>query len=159
SLGYFSDIGAVSYLDHGLEWAFARFSVSYRQALDRATLTSLLPAIMSTSLGSRTKRRGSQMKRSFLLLFVLFLIPTGYLFAQKRAFGIEDLYKIQGVSDVHISPNGKHIVYAITSSDLARASRTTHVWIMDIDGQHNRQITTNAKGENSPRFSPDGKWI
>src|SRR4051794_21821774 len=99
------------------------------------------------------------MKRSVLLLVVLFLLPTGYLFAQKRAFTIEDLYNIKGVSDVHISPNGKHIVYAITTSDLARASRSIHVWLMDIDGQHNRQITTNVKGEYSPRFSPDGKWI
>src|SRR5258708_39500404 len=97
------------------------------------------------------------MKRSLLLFVVLFLLPTGYLFAQKRAFTIEDLYNVKGISDVHISPNGKHIVYAITTSDLPRAARSTHVWIIDIDGQHKPQLTTNAEGAKSPRYSPDGK--
>src|SRR5581483_10563889 len=98
------------------------------------------------------------MKR-LLSLFVILLIPTALAFAEKRPFTIDDLYRIKSISDIHISPDGKHVVYALTVSDLPRAERKTHIWMMDIDGQNNRQMTLGDKSEGSPLFSPDGKWI
>jgi dipeptidyl aminopeptidase/acylaminoacyl peptidase len=44
-------------------------------------------------------------------------------------------------------------------SELGRARRTSHIWRMDAGGKELLQLTTNEKGENSPRFSPDGKWM
>ena len=92
-------------------------------------------------------------------LLVLVLIPIGGLFGQKRAFTIEDLYRVKGVSDIQISPDGKSVIYTLTTSDLARAKRVSHIWMMDIDGRHARQITQSEKGERSARFSPDGATI
>jgi dipeptidyl aminopeptidase/acylaminoacyl peptidase len=99
------------------------------------------------------------MKRRFLLLFLFLLVPAYSLHAQKRAFTIEDLYRVKGVSDAHISPDGKSVVYTLTSSDLPRARRVTHIWMMDINGRNARQLTEHEKGANSPRFSPDGRSI
>jgi dipeptidyl aminopeptidase/acylaminoacyl peptidase len=96
-----------------------------------------------------------QLFPAFLLLFTL-CIPAH---AQKRAFTMEDLYRIKSISDVHISPDGKSVVYVVTESDLGRASRTGHIWMMDIDGATGRQLTFGPKGESSPRFSPDGKSL
>jgi dipeptidyl aminopeptidase/acylaminoacyl peptidase len=79
--------------------------------------------------------------------------------APKRAFTIEDLYRIKSVSDVHLSPDGRHVVYALTTSDLARAKRTTQLWLMDADGRDPRQLTHGDQGASSPAFSPDGRWI
>jgi len=99
------------------------------------------------------------MKKHILWLSLILILATGSARAQKRAFTIEDSYRIKPISDVHISPDGKSVVYAVTTSDLARAKRVSQVWIMDIDGKNARQITEGDKGASSPLFSPDGKWI
>ena len=97
------------------------------------------------------------MKTRFLL-FILLLVPvTAY--AQKRAFTIEDLYRVKGIADVHLSPDGRQVIYSVTTSDLPRAKRVTHIWVMNSDGSSPRQLTSGEKGESSPAFSPDGKWI
>jgi len=72
---------------------------------------------------------------------------------------IEDLYRIRSISDVHISPDGKSVAYVITDSDLPRAKRIGHIWMMNIDGSNARQLTFGPKGEESPRFSGDGKSL
>jgi dipeptidyl aminopeptidase/acylaminoacyl peptidase len=99
------------------------------------------------------------MKCRLLLLLIMLLIQSSSALAQKRAFTIDDLYKIRSISDIHISPDNKSVVYAVGTSDLARGKRTTHIWIMDINGQNPRQLTQGSKSSSSPLFSPDGKWI
>ncbi|HSQ20335.1 MAG TPA: S9 family peptidase, partial [Blastocatellia bacterium] len=89
---------------------------------------------------------------------IVLLIPFT-THAQKRAFTIEDFYRVKSISDFHISPDGRSVIYAVTTSDLSRAKRATHIWMMGIDGQGARQLTSGEKGENSPMFSPDGNWI
>ena len=97
------------------------------------------------------------MKTYFLLFTFLLLVPFS-AYAQKRAFTIEDFYRVKSASDAHISPDGRSLIYTVTTSDLPRAKRVSHIWMMGIDGQGARQLT-NDKGESSPSFSPDGKWI
>jgi dipeptidyl aminopeptidase/acylaminoacyl peptidase len=98
-----------------------------------------------------------KLKTMPVLLFSLALCINAQ--AQKRAFSIEDLYRIKAVSDVHISPDGKSIVYVVGTSDLPRAKRASYIWIMNSDGSNKRQLTYSAKGDSSPRFSPDGKTL
>jgi dipeptidyl aminopeptidase/acylaminoacyl peptidase len=98
------------------------------------------------------------MRKHGLLVVIMMLIAANAQ-AQKRGFTIEDLYRIKSISDVHVSPNGQSVIYAVTTSDLPRAKRVTHIWTMNVDGQGGRQITSGDKGESSPAFSPDGKWI
>ena len=98
------------------------------------------------------------MKRHLLLVIIAVVVPfTAH--AQKRSFTIEDLYRVKSISDLHISPDGRSLIYAVTTSDLPRAKRVSHIWMMNIDGSNARQLTSHEKGESSPSFSPDGKWI
>ncbi|HEX5732453.1 MAG TPA: S9 family peptidase [Blastocatellia bacterium] len=99
------------------------------------------------------------MRQRFLSLLIILLVPVAAAYAQKRAFTIEDLYRIKSVSDIHVSPDGKSVIYVVTTPDLARAKRASHVWMMDIDGKNNRQLTEGESNVSSPVFSPDGKWI
>ncbi len=99
------------------------------------------------------------MLRRITLLSVLLLLSFASLHAQKRAFTIEDLYRIKNISDLHVSPDGKTVVFAVTTSDLGRAKRHSHVWAMDTDGTNPRQLTSGEDSEYSPAFSPDGKQI
>jgi len=106
------------------------------------------------------------MRRAFLLSILLLLSFT-YLHAQKRAFTIEDLYRVKNISDLHVSPDGRTVIFTVTTSDLARARRNSHIWAMDIsgningdiNGQNLRQLTSGEKSESSPSFSPDGNRI
>src|SRR5918912_1768215 len=106
-----------------------------------------------------TVEGASLMKRRLILLILLLVLPFGAARAQKRAFNIEDLYRVKSISDVHLSPDGKTVVYAVATSDLSRAKRTTQIWLMDADGRNPRQITQGEKSSASPTFSPDGRWI
>jgi dipeptidyl aminopeptidase/acylaminoacyl peptidase len=99
------------------------------------------------------------MIRRVLLLSVFLLLSFTPLHAQKRAFTIEDLYRVKNISDLHVSPDGKSVVFVVTTSDLARAKRTGHIWMMDIDGQNLRQLTRDDDSGSSPSFSPDGTKI
>lgn len=98
------------------------------------------------------------MRRAFLLSILLLLFFTS-LHAQKRAFTIEDLYRVKNISDLHVAPDGRTIIFVVTTSDFARAKRNSHIWQMDINGQNLRQLTSGEKSESSPSFSPDGKQI
>jgi dipeptidyl aminopeptidase/acylaminoacyl peptidase len=93
-----------------------------------------------------------------LFIAMLLLVPV-IAHAQKRAFTIEDLYRVKSISDLRVSSDGRFVVYAVTTSDLPRAKRNTHIWMMDIDGKNTRQLTSGDNSESSPAFSPDGKWI
>ena len=101
------------------------------------------------------------MRRVFLFSFILLLSFTSH--AQKRAFTIEDLYRVKNISDLHVAPDGKTVIFVVSISDLARAKRNSHIWAMDINGDINgqnlRQLTSGDKSESSPLFSPDGKQI
>jgi dipeptidyl aminopeptidase/acylaminoacyl peptidase len=95
-------------------------------------------------------------KKLFLPLLILAMLTVS-AYAQKRAFTIEDLYRIKSLSDIQFSPDGKSIIYSVGVTDFPRAKRASSVWIMDADGKNARQIIPG--GAFSPTFTPDGKWL
>ena len=99
------------------------------------------------------------MHRRLLSCLICFLLLNMSSAAAKRAFTIEDLYRIRGIEDLHVSPDGKTVLFTLKTSDLAKATSIKHIWLMDADGKNARQFTFGEKGESSPAFSPDGKWI
>jgi dipeptidyl aminopeptidase/acylaminoacyl peptidase len=99
------------------------------------------------------------MNRSLASLLALMLVPIASASTQKRAFTIEDLYRIKSISDIHISPDGKSMLYSLATSDLGRAKRHSHIWMMNIDGSGAHQMTQGDKSEASPVISHDGRSI
>jgi Tol biopolymer transport system component len=58
----------------------------------------------------------------------------------------------------HVSPDGKHIVFAGARS--GGAAFTVHLWTMPVTGGEPVQLTKNLdRHAFQPRWSPDGKWI
>lgn len=98
------------------------------------------------------------MKRRIFALLILAVAMASPAYAQKRAFGIEDLYRIKTVSEIRVSPDGRKIVYVVTTPDLPRGKRDTSIWMMNADGTGARQLIE-AAGASSPAWSPDGRWI
>lgn len=80
--------------------------------------------------------------------------------AQARPLAIEDLLKTRSVSSPSLSPDGSMVVYTVSSADLEEDKNTTHVWIANVDGSGERQLTLReGENESSPKFSPDGSQI
>ena len=92
-------------------------------------------------------------------LILCFFLSLAIAHSAKRAFTIEDLYRVKSLKDLAVSPNGKSVAFAVTTSDLPKAKQTTHLWMMDADGGSLRQLTYGDKSESTPAFSPDGKSI
>ena len=78
--------------------------------------------------------------------------------AQKRAFTIEDLYKVKGISSVSLSPDGKTICYTSSSSDLKNQKAASDIFIMNADGSHVKALTEDGMSS-SAVWSKDGKSI
>jgi dipeptidyl aminopeptidase/acylaminoacyl peptidase len=79
--------------------------------------------------------------------------------APKRGLTADDIYRMQEVSDPHVSPDGKFIAYMVTSSDRESDKRRTALWMVSWDGSQDVQLTHGGESAESPRWSPDGKYL
>jgi dipeptidyl aminopeptidase/acylaminoacyl peptidase len=93
---------------------------------------------------------------TLILFCLLFAIPSR---ADKRAFTIEDLYRVRALANLHVSPDGSTVVFTVATNDLPRAKHVEHIWLMNANGTNARQFTRGDAGETSPVFSPDGSRI
>jgi dipeptidyl aminopeptidase/acylaminoacyl peptidase len=96
------------------------------------------------------------MKRNLALALALFAALP--LIAQKRAFTIEDVYRVQTVSDLSLAPDGRSLVYLVTTPDLPHAKRTSHIWTMNADGSGTRALTS-GDADTTPVLSSDGRTL
>jgi len=92
------------------------------------------------------------------ILFIALLL-TQSLFAQKKPFTIEDLYKINSVSSQVISPNGEMIAFVVSVPNLKKVKSATSIYIMNSDGTSIRQLTSSNYSSYSPLWSKDSKGI
>ena len=65
-----------------------------------------------------------------------------------------------GDGDVAESPDGKEIAVAIHADTVVADNTNVDVYLMGPDGSGMRDATAaNTGADNTPRFSPDGKWL
>jgi dipeptidyl aminopeptidase/acylaminoacyl peptidase len=76
--------------------------------------------------------------------------------ADRRATTIADLYRVKGVAEPAIAPDGRSVAFAVTTTDLPAVRRQTNVWRVDADGKSARVVTVSDKRDSAPAFSPDG---
>ncbi len=101
------------------------------------------------------------MTRHALILAVAFTMTTTATAADKRPMTIDDLFSFKRVADPEISPDGKWVVYAVTTiTDAANNKTQSNLWLAPADGSAAaRQLTTTDKKDRHPRWSPDGTKI
>jgi dipeptidyl aminopeptidase/acylaminoacyl peptidase len=82
------------------------------------------------------------------------------IWAQKGAsISFEQVVSLRNVGGALISPDGQHIIYAVTSTDWKENGYDTEIWLAK-NGETPFQLTRSVKGNStSARWSPDGKWI
>ena len=86
-------------------------------------------------------------------------LPPSALHAQGRPITIEEFLALDRVSEPQISPDGRSVVYTVTSTDLEGGSRTSDLWLVPTDGGPPRQISDRRRGGRSAQWSPDGAQI
>ena len=91
-----------------------------------------------------------------LLLFVTAALPAG---AQKKAFTIADLYRLQSVEDPQVSPDGKQIAFVVRESNLEKGTANSEIYLINADGSTLRRMTNNPAADTHPRWSPDGSSL
>jgi len=89
-------------------------------------------------------------------LFATTALPLSTSAAEPRAATIADLYRLKGVAEPVLAPDGRSVAFAVTTTDLPAIQRQTNVWRVDADGKNARALTVTDKRDSSPAFSPDG---
>jgi dipeptidyl aminopeptidase/acylaminoacyl peptidase len=91
-----------------------------------------------------------------LAAVALVALPALASAADRRAATIADLYRVKGVAEPAIAPDGRSVAFAVTTTDLPAAHRQTNLWRADADGRNARALTVSDKRDSRPAFSPDG---
>lgn len=71
----------------------------------------------------------------------------------------EDMMKMRRLGDITVSPDGKWVLFSATDVDLAKNTKTSHLWIVPVAGGEEKPLTASSAGESRGRFSPDGEQI
>ncbi|HZZ40467.1 MAG TPA: S9 family peptidase [Acidobacteriaceae bacterium] len=71
----------------------------------------------------------------------------------------EDLMQMRRLGDLDVSRDGNSVLFSATDVDLAKNTKTSHLWIVPVSGGEEKPLTDSASGETRGRFSPDGKQI
>lgn len=101
-------------------------------------------------------------RRRLSFLSLLLILSLSYaLTAQtaRRPLKLDDMTRFRNVSDPQVSPDGKWVAYVVNTADAKDDKSNSHIWMIGIDGANDRQITFSQESENSPRWSPDGKYL
>ena len=94
------------------------------------------------------------------VVLVLCVLALSSVTAQeKRGRTFVDALEQAVVGDPQLSPDGKQILFTIDRADWKQNRRLGHIYRVNADGTNQVQLTFGERGENGPRWSPDGKTI
>jgi dipeptidyl aminopeptidase/acylaminoacyl peptidase len=79
----------------------------------------------------------------------------------ERAFSVQDLVRLQRISEPAISPDGKRVAYTLRTTDMDANKGRTGVWLLDTAkrGAAALRLTDLAANSSSPEWSADGRYV
>jgi dipeptidyl aminopeptidase/acylaminoacyl peptidase len=91
----------------------------------------------------------------------LLVIPVAGGAAKDLTPGNRDVppFSLGGPEDYAISPDGTEVCYAINADEVPAISTNTDLYVVPIIGGPPKKITVNPAADNSPQYSPDGKYL
>lgn len=78
---------------------------------------------------------------------------------QKRALTFRDFSAMRAVSDPQISPDGRTVLYAVRTTDVAANRRATRTYVIPSEGGEPRAWPAEDVNATEARWSPDGKRV
>ena len=74
--------------------------------------------------------------------------------------GVKDLAMMERVGDPRVSPDGRRVLYAVTTTDWNGNKNQTGLWAADVDGASApRRLPISEGGVAGARWAPDGQAI
>lgn len=98
------------------------------------------------------------MKR-IALAVLIFAGPGPALAQSSLPLQARDIFALESAADPRISPDGETVAYVRRSNDIATDQTATRIWLIDREGSHHRPLSDDTVGNNTPRWSPDGKSL
>src|SRR6478672_2768001 len=95
------------------------------------------------------------------LALVVLCLLTGSMAGQttRHALTLDDMSHFREVRDPQLSPDGQWIAYVVSTIDVKEDKSLSDIWTASYDGKVQRQMTSSADSESSPRWSPDGRYL
>lgn len=95
-----------------------------------------------------------------LRALVALAVSASSAFAQPRSFTLDDIAAFKSITDVALSPDGRHAVFAVRTTILSENRTQTDLWRVPTDGSAAaHQLTFDRPAEGSLRWSPDGSRV
>jgi len=98
---------------------------------------------------------------AIVILFSLGVFGSNASRAQtRRGVTPEDYFAFKFLGDPHLSPDGKLVVYVLTTIDKKKNRRESSIWVVPSDGSATpRRLSAEGFSSNSPRWAPYGKTL
>ncbi len=93
-----------------------------------------------------------------LAIALLAFAPAASI-AGDRPWTSEDILALKTVSDPRLSPDGKTVAYVVESLNAEKDAYQTDVWLVPTAGGEARALASSSVGDDTPRWSPDGRWL
>lgn len=68
-------------------------------------------------------------------------------------------FSLGGPDDYAIAPDGKELCFVMNPDPEPAISTNSELYVVPMDGGEPRRISVNPAADNSPQYSPDGKYI
>ena len=78
---------------------------------------------------------------------------------EKRLVRARDLYRLELTTYAELSPDGQHVVYAVSQVDAKTQKKSSSLWIAPTNGGAPYRFTFGKQVDAMPRWSPDGTRI
>jgi dipeptidyl aminopeptidase/acylaminoacyl peptidase len=99
-------------------------------------------------------------KRMLVGAALIVVFAAGSFSAQsRRPLQPDDIFALKSVGDPRISPDGAWVAYTVSSLDKKEDNSDTDIYMVAAAGGAPVRLTSSKKPENSPRWSPDGRYL
>ena len=79
--------------------------------------------------------------------------------AAPRPFGVDDLFGYREAHDPQITPDGQYIAYTVSSTSLKDDKSEKRIYMVPAAGGEAIALTAEGVSSESPRWSPDGRFL
>ena len=88
------------------------------------------------------------------------LLSSASLSAQEtHPFSVHDMLAMDRISGPEVSPDGSRIVFVLRKTDLEANRGRTDLWLVGVDGEGLRRLTSHEASDFNPRWSAAGKSV
>jgi dipeptidyl aminopeptidase/acylaminoacyl peptidase len=120
--------------------------------------------IVSRRAAHGERRAGVRAKRPLMRVLALACLAGAPLAGQAAVkpvpMRLSDLFHVKEVGSPRVSPDGKWVLYTVSSMDLGKDRQTTELWMVSWNGKRDVELTYGYNGSvSAPEWSPDGKSI